>query len=54
MLKILQGRLQQYINWELLDDLAGFREDRGTRDYKATVIKIGGIGTKTGIQINGS
>ena len=32
MLKILQARLQQYVNWELPDVQAGFRKDRGTRD----------------------
>ena len=32
MLKILQGRLQQYVNHELPDVQAGFRKDRGTRD----------------------
>ena len=32
MLKILQARLQQYVNRELLDVHAGFRKDRGTRD----------------------
>ena len=32
MLKILQARLQQYINWELPNVLAGFRKGRGTRD----------------------
>ena len=32
MLKILQARLQQYINWELLDVQAGFRKGRGTGD----------------------
>ena len=32
MLKILQVRLQQYVNWELPDVQAGFRKDRGTRD----------------------
>ena len=33
MLKILQARLQQYVNWnELSDFQAGFRKDRGTRD----------------------
>ena len=31
MLKILQARLQQYVNWELTDVQAGFRKDRGTR-----------------------
>ena len=32
MLKILQGRLQQYIEHELPDVQAGFRKGRGTRD----------------------
>ena len=32
MLKILQTRLQQYLNRELPDVQAGFRKDRGTRD----------------------
>ena len=32
MLKILQARLQQYLNRELLNVQAGFRKDRGTRD----------------------
>ena len=32
MLKILQARLQQYVNWELPDVQAEFRKDRGTRD----------------------
>ena len=32
MLKILQARLQQYVNHELLDVQAGFRKSRGTRD----------------------
>ena len=32
MLKILQARLQQYVNRELLDVPAGFRKGRGTRD----------------------
>ena len=31
MLKILQGRLQQYVNRELPDVQAGFRKGRGTR-----------------------
>ena len=37
MLKILQARLQQYVNRELPDVQAGFREDRGTRDRIATI-----------------
>ena len=32
MLKILQARLQQYMNRELPDVQAGFRKSRGTRD----------------------
>ena len=32
MIKILQARLQQYVNRELLDIQAGFRKGRGTRD----------------------
>jgi len=32
ILKILQGRLQQYVNCELPDVQAGFGKDRGTRD----------------------
>ena len=32
MLKILQARLQQYLNQELTDVQAGFRKGRGTRD----------------------
>ena len=32
MLKILQARLQQYMNCELPDGQAGFRKGRGTRD----------------------
>ena len=35
MFKILQARLQQYVNWELLDVQAGFRKDRGIRDQIA-------------------
>ena len=32
MLKILQARFQQYVNWELSDVKAGFRKGRGTRN----------------------
>ena len=35
MLKILQARLQQYVNRELPDVQGGFRKDRGTRDQIA-------------------
>ena len=37
MLKILQARLQQYMNHELLDVQAGFRKGRGTRDQIANI-----------------
>ena len=37
MLKILQARLQQYLNCELPDVHAGFRKDRGTRDQIANI-----------------
>ena len=37
MLKILQARLQQYMNRELLDVQTGFRKGRGTRDQIADV-----------------
>ena len=37
MLKILQARLQQYINHELPDVQAGFRKGRGTRDQTADI-----------------
>ena len=37
MLKILQARLQQYVNLELPDVLAGFRKGRGTRDQIANI-----------------
>ena len=37
MLKILQVRLQQYLNHELPDVQAGFRKDRGTRDQIANI-----------------
>ena len=37
MLKILQARLQQYVNSELLDVQAGFRKGRGTRDQIANI-----------------
>ena len=37
MLKILQARLQQYVNQELPDVQAGFRKGRGTRDQSANI-----------------
>ena len=40
MLKILQARLQQYVNRELPDVQAGFRKGRGTRDQVANICWI--------------
>ena len=40
MLKILQARLQQYMNQELPDAQAGFRKGRGTRNQIANICWI--------------
>ena len=40
MLKILQGRLQQYVNREIPDVQAEFRKGRGTRDQIANILWI--------------
>ena len=40
MLKILQARLQQYVNCELPDVEAGFRKGRGTRDQIANILGL--------------
>ena len=40
MLKILQARLQHYVNYELPDFPAGFRKDRGTRNQIAHICWI--------------
>ena len=37
MLKILQARLQQYVNWEIPDVQAGIRKDRRARDQTANI-----------------
>ena len=37
MLKILQARLQQYVNWKFLEVQAGFRKGRGTSDQIAHI-----------------
>ena len=37
MLKILQARLQKYVNWELLDVQAGLKKGRGARDQIANI-----------------
>ena len=39
-LKILQARLQQYVNHELSDVQAGFRKSKGTRDQIANTLWI--------------
>ena len=44
MFKILQARLQQYMNQEFLDVQAGFRKGKGTRDQ---IANISGIIEKT-------
>ena len=40
MLKILQARLQQFVNWKLPDRQARFRKGRGTRDQIANICWI--------------
>ena len=40
MLKILQARLQQYVNCELSDVQAGFRKGKGTREWIANIYWI--------------
>ena len=40
MLKVLQARLQQYVNYEIPDVQAGFRKGRGTRDQIANICWI--------------
>src|SRR5574341_1070392 len=40
MLKILQARIQQYVNRKLPDVQAGFRKGRGTRDHIANICWI--------------
>ena len=40
MLKILQARLQQYMNQEIPDVQVGFRKGRGTRDKIANILRI--------------
>ena len=50
MLKILQARLQQYVNRKLPDVQAGFRKDRGTRDQITNICWI--IEKATQFQMN--
>ena len=51
MLKILQAKLQQYMNRELPDIQAGFRKGRGTRDQIAIILWIMDEYRKTSIEI---
>ena len=46
MLKLLQGRLQKYVNHELPDVQAGFRKGTGTRDQIANIRRIIEKGTE--------
>ena len=46
MVKILQARLQQYVNHKLTDVQAGFRKGRGTRDQIANICWIMGNATE--------
>ena len=41
MLKILQARLHQYVNWEIPDEQAGFKKGIGTRDQSASIWHFG-------------
>ena len=50
MLKILQPRLQQYVNWEFPDVPAGLKKGRGTRDQTANICWI--IGKRREFQKN--
>ena len=43
MLKILQARLQQYMNCEIPDVQAGFRKGRGTRDQIANIHSLSAL-----------
>ena len=58
MLKILQARLQQYVNHELPDVQAGFRKGRGTRDHIANmhwiIEKAKGFGLCQSLWLHGS
>ena len=40
MLKILQARLPQHVNWELPDVQAGFRKGRGNKDQTASIHRV--------------
>ena len=55
MLKILQARLQQYVNHELPDVQAGFRKGRGTKDQISNIyytIEKEGNSRKTSISVS--
>ena len=40
MLRVLQARLQHYVNWKIPEEEAGFRKDRGTRGQIANICRI--------------
>ena len=40
MLKVLQARFQQYVNWEIPDVQAGFRKGRGSKDQIVNICWI--------------
>ena len=52
MLKILQARLQQHVNWEITDIETGLRKGRGTRDQIANICPIIEKGRKFQKNIN--
>ena len=52
MLKILQARLQQYVNWELLDVWAQFRKGRGDKRTRCQIANICQIIEAQGFQKN--
>ena len=52
MLKIVQARLQEYVNRELPDVQAGFRKGRGTRDQIANLLDHGKSKSSTELQVD--
>ena len=52
LLKILQDRLQQYVNHELPDVQAGFRKGRGTRDQIANIRWIMEVNEKMNVKMS--
>ena len=54
MLKILQARLQQYVNRELPDVQVGFRKGRGTRDHSVIFLCHSIFNTTNGTPLQSS